>query len=91
MSEGAARVALASLLAAARAESEEGRRTGICEGLACTLVYMPGAAGMVIAPTWRVLTPDKTPLFHSPGASTSALEPVARIEEQERPSVLLME
>lgn len=91
MSERAARVALASLLAAVRADSSEGRRKGVCDGLSCTLLYTPGTAGTVIAPNWRVVTPDRTPAFHLPGSPVSAFHPVVPVEERERPSLLVME
>ncbi|GEL68673.1 DUF2397 domain-containing protein [Myxococcus virescens] len=67
LSERAARVALASLTAAARGRAINGRRTAIRDGLACTLFYLGSETGALRAPTWRVLTPGRVPVFHLPG------------------------
>jgi len=67
MSERAARVALASLLAAVRASCIERRRTAVRDGLACTLFEGTTEAGGLWAPTWHVSTPHRIPVFHSPG------------------------
>ncbi|MHB8875063.1 MAG: DUF2397 domain-containing protein [Myxococcaceae bacterium] len=67
LSERAARVALVSLSAAVRALASSGRRTGVRDGLACTLFSRESETGSVRAPTWRVLTPGRIPVFHQPG------------------------
>jgi hypothetical protein len=74
LTEPAARVALAALNAAARASRRPaGRglpfaaRTAQRDGLACTLLYVGATTGVVRAPSWRVLTPGRVPLFHLPG------------------------
>jgi hypothetical protein len=66
LSERAARAALGALLAAIRANSSQGRRTAVKDGLRCTLFYRPGTTGMIVAPTWRALTPGRVPIFHRP-------------------------
>lgn len=79
LDEAAARVALAALMAAARAGATGPSRTGTSGGLACTLVHTGTTAGTIQAPTWRVLVPDRIPLFHQPGRrpSRTAMEAVA--------------
>lgn len=70
LSPRAARVALASLMAAVRASvdwRESDRRTATRDGLACTLLYTGTGAGVLVAPTWRVLLPGRVPVFHMPG------------------------
>lgn len=91
MSDRAARVALASLLAAVRTRSANGRRTADRDGLACTLFHTAKGAGVVVAPTWRAITPDRVPVFHMPGAVAPAPVPVVATEEREAPSVLFTE
>lgn len=91
MSERAARVALVSLLAAVRAGSSDGRRTAARDGLGCTLFHTGTSAGRLVAPTWRVLTPGRVPLFHAPGAVPAALPGLSVTEEKEQPTVLLVE
>jgi hypothetical protein len=66
LSERAARVALAALLAATRASRSDDRRAATLDGLRCTLLYQPGTTGVVAAPTWRAITPGRMPIFHLP-------------------------
>ncbi len=91
MSDRAARVALVSLLAAVRAGSSNGRRAAVRDGLGCTLFHTASGAGLVVAPTWRVVTPGRIPVFHAPGAVVTAQPHVVVTEEHEPPSVLLVE
>lgn len=72
LSERAARIAVTSLAAAARNRSAEGRRTGVRDGLACTLFHTGQGAGLLSAPTWRVVTPGRIAVFHTPGRTPSA-------------------
>ncbi len=67
LSERAARVALAALAAAVRATSSNGRRVAVRDGLGCTLFHTGSGVGCIVAPTWRVLTPGRIPVFHPPG------------------------
>ncbi len=69
LSDPAARVALASLLAAVRARSADGRRTAVQDGLGCTVFHTGTSTGVLVAPTWRVLTPGRVPVFHAPRAA----------------------
>ncbi|MFF7232648.1 DUF2397 family protein [Streptomyces sioyaensis] len=69
----AARVALAALMAAARAAATGPSRTGTSGGLACTLIHTGNGFGTLNAPTWRVLLPGRIPLFHQPGRRPSAM------------------
>ena len=89
LSERAARVALAALLAATRVDSTSGRRTAVRDGLRCTLFYNTSAIGVIEAPTWRAITPGRMPIFHLP--HTSAAPPVqfAPDNEPHLPSVLV--
>jgi hypothetical protein len=89
MSDRAARIALVSLLAAVRAASSNGRRTGVRDGLACTLFHMGTGAGMLRAPTWRVLTPGRLPVFHLPGVVVDVPTSVMTMDEREAPRVVL--
>jgi uncharacterized protein DUF2397 len=66
-SEHAARVALASLAAAVRSMPSKGRRTGVRDGLACTLFDRASESGSLRASAWRVLTPGRIAVFHQPG------------------------
>ncbi|MGW8558100.1 DUF2397 family protein [Streptomyces tubercidicus] len=81
LDEAAAQVALAALMAAARAGATGPARTGTSGGLACTLVHTGTgtATGTVQAPTWCVLVPGRIPLFHQPGRrpSRAAMEAVS--------------
>ncbi|NNJ63345.1 MAG: DUF2397 domain-containing protein [Dactylosporangium sp.] len=70
LSPHAARVALASLMTAVRVGLTPGttdRRTGTRDGLSCTLFHTGDGAGVLTAPTWRVLLPGRQPVFHLPG------------------------
>ncbi|WP_433789629.1 DUF2397 domain-containing protein [Actinoplanes sp. CA-252034] len=70
LTERAARVAMASLMAAVRAPLVVGstdRRTAKQDGLACTLFHVGDQTGTVLAPTWRVLIPGRILVFHLPG------------------------
>lgn len=67
LSEDAARIALNSLLAAARATATGPRRTATRDALACSLIFTGSGAGSLHAPTWHVLLPGRHPLFHLPG------------------------
>ena len=67
-----ARVALAALMSAARANATGPCRTAACDGLACTLIHTGTGTGELCAPTWRVLLPGRFPLFHLPGQRPSA-------------------
>ena len=73
LNEAAARVALAALMAAARAAATGPSRTATSEGLACTLIHTGDGFGTLNAPTWRVLLPGRIPLFHQPGRRPSAV------------------
>lgn len=73
LSERAARVALVALLAAVKASPSRGRRTASRDGLACTLFDREGSSSVaVLAPSWRVLTPGRVPVFHRAGTVASA-------------------
>ena len=72
LSERAAHVAFAALMAAVRSSASNDRRTAIRDGLACTLWHVGnGETGMLLAPTWRVWLPGRLPVFHLPGAVAS--------------------
>lgn len=79
LSEHAARVALASLAAAVRATPRNGQRTGVRDGLACTLFDRGSNSGCLRAPTWRVWTPGRIAVFHQP--RTVARPPWDRTDE----------
>ncbi|MEX2289493.1 MAG: DUF2397 domain-containing protein [Mycobacteriales bacterium] len=68
LSDGAARVAYASVLAAARRRTRASSRTGECDGLACTLWHTPGVTGVLRARTWQILLPDRQIAFHRRGS-----------------------
>ena len=91
MSDRAARVALAALLAAVRTGSLNGRRTADRDGLACTLFHTGSSDGVVVAPNWRVVTPSRTPVFHLANTVVPDVAGAVVTEETEAPSVLLME
>ena len=76
LSDRAARVALASLAAAVRATPSNGQRTGVRDGLACTLFDLRSKSGSLRAPAWRVVTPSRVAVFHQPGS-------VVRVPEDE--------
>jgi uncharacterized protein (TIGR02677 family) len=67
LSEPAARVALAALMATVRSRPRKGRRSSTFDGLGCTLLYTGVGAGIVRAPTWRVVVPGRRIVFHLPG------------------------
>lgn len=67
LSEAAADVAFAALLSAAKASASAGRRTGVKDGLACTIIALAGVRGVMRAPTWQVLLPGRLIVFHRPG------------------------
>lgn len=74
----AARVALASLMAAVRSSPARGardRRTAVRDGLACTLLHTGDGTGVLPGPTWRVLLPGRVPVFHAPGRWVAAPRP----------------
>ena len=82
LSESAARVALAALMATARSRPRGGRRSCVTDGLACTLVPTAVGAGVLLAPTWRVVVPGRLVAFHLPGRqpwvpAVTAAEPAA--------------
>jgi hypothetical protein len=90
MSDQAARVALAALLAAARASNSNGRRTAVHHGLRCTLVYDGNARGIVAAPRWRVITPGRVPVFQPPHISLQMpAHSASTMDDQNSPSILL--
>jgi hypothetical protein len=89
LSDRAARVALAALMAATRAKSENGRRVGVRDGLGCTLVHTGSGAGTILAPSWRVLTPRRVPVFHQPGVAASWPAPPDVRDETDEPRILL--
>jgi hypothetical protein len=88
LSPHAARVALASLMAAVRSRVSTrtpDRRSAERDGLACTIFHTPGDTGLLAGPAWRVLLPSRVPVFHRrherpsvPGvtAADSAVYPV---------------
>jgi uncharacterized protein (TIGR02677 family) len=85
LSDAAARVALAAVAAASRGTRHAATatrpvvaRTGTKDGLTCTLVYIGEGqsassvtAGVVRAPTWKVILPGRVPLFHAPGTAAT--------------------
>lgn len=91
MSDRAARIALVSLLAAVRATSSNGRRSAASDGLGCTLFHTGKDAGLLIAPTWRVITPGRIPMFHLPGAEVALPNAVMIEPEEGAASVLMLE
>lgn len=68
LSDAAARVAYASLLAAARGRTRSNGRTGERDGLACTLWHTPGITGVLHASTWQILLPGRQIAFHLRGS-----------------------
>ncbi len=89
MSERAARVALVSLLAAARAGRTGRRRTAVRDGLGCTLFHTGIDTGTLRAPTWRVSTPGRLAVFHLPNADIDTPADVAAVDEREPARALL--
>lgn len=82
LSESAARLALESLMAAARTGVKNGRRAATTGGLTCTLVRTTGI-GVLLAPTWQVVMPGRAPVFHLRGhrPNPAQLAAVARVQE----------
>jgi hypothetical protein len=84
LSEPAARLALSALMAAARQVPSGPARSAARDGLACTLFFTPGTTGALLAPTWRVWLPGRSPVFHAVGsavpapAAPAAVDPAAR-------------
>jgi uncharacterized protein (TIGR02677 family) len=75
LSARAAQVAFAALMAAVRTTPtlrHRDRRVATRDGLACTLFHCPGRTGVLLAPTWKVLTPDRVAVFHAPGTRATA-------------------
>jgi hypothetical protein len=84
----AADVALASLMAAARAGAGGDRRTATRDGLGCTLFHSGEGVGVLRAPTWRIWLPGRVAVFHRPGVRPMA--PVATIADpDERATVMV--
>jgi uncharacterized protein (TIGR02677 family) len=90
MTDRAARVALAALLAAARASSANGRRTGVRDGLRCTLFYTRSTTAVIVAPTWRILTPGRFAVFHRPDTNARAPLHLLEHEAYSSPNVVLV-
>lgn len=72
LTEAAARVALAALIAAARSAATGSRRTAARDGLACTMFHTGLGVGELVSPTWHVLLPGRVAVFHRPGRRPSA-------------------
>ncbi len=89
MSERAARVALASLLTAVRAGRVGSRRTGVRDGLGCTVFHTGTGVGTLTAPTWRVSTPQRLMVFHLPGVVVESPPEVQVGIVRELPRVLV--
>jgi hypothetical protein len=89
LSEPAARLAMSALMAAARSGPAGLRRTASCDGLACTLFRVPGEAGALHAPAWRVWLPGRVPVFHRPG--TAAVPPPASAHDVELRALVVVE
>jgi hypothetical protein len=89
LSDLSARVAFASLMAAVRMRSSNGRRTATRDGLACTLFPAARSIGLIVAPTWRILTPGRIPVFHRSKVVPRAPETADLYEEQDEPRILV--
>ena len=74
LSEPAARVAYASLLAAARRGAWHGARTASHDGLACTVFHLPDATAVpaIVAAAWTAWTPGRVAVFHHPDRRPTA-------------------
>jgi hypothetical protein len=84
-------VAIIALLAAARSGVTGDSRTATRDGLACTLFHVGQGIGVLAAPTWRVLTPGRVPVFHLPGVHVQ-LPAVATIPDLDsRPRLLVVD
>ena len=68
LSEGAAQVALATLMAAARQGPSHDRRTAAKDGLACTIVHVvsPCDTPALIGPRFTIWMPSRRVIFHLP-------------------------
>lgn len=89
LSDRAARVAFESLLAAVRANSVNGRRTAVRDGLGCSLFHVGTATGVLTAPSWRVFTPGRVAIFHLPGVTVGVPAPLTVIDEWDSPCIAL--
>jgi uncharacterized protein (TIGR02677 family) len=87
LSEGAARLAMAALMAAARSGATGPRRTATRDGLACTLFRVPDSTGALRAPTWRVLLPGRVPVFHQQGSVAPDLAVSLAEDHEARPLI----
>lgn len=81
LSSAAAFVAFASLLVAAKARASGGRRTGVKDGLACTLVERAGSCAVLRAPDWQVRLPNRALAFHLPREKPNLPESTTTIDE----------
>ncbi len=90
LSEPAARLALAALMAAARARPTGLRRTSQRDGLACTLFRVPGSLGVLHAPTWRVWLPGRVAVFHRP-STAAVLSAVSAVDDGEIRALVVVE
>lgn len=84
LSEDAAQVALASLMAAVRAGATGAVRTASRDTLSCSLVHTGVGVGVLRAPSWQVQLPGRHPLFHLPGQRPSAVS-LAAVADSARP------
>jgi uncharacterized protein (TIGR02677 family) len=89
LSEPAARLAMSALMAAARSGATGPRRTATRDGLACTLFRVPGSAGALRAPTWRVLLPGRVPVFHQQGSIAADLTVSLADDREARPLIVV--
>ncbi len=64
------------------------RRTGTRDGLSCTLFHTDAGTGALVAPTWRVLLPERIPVFHLPGVW--ALPPEPTVLDSARRAVAIL-
>ena len=90
LSESAARLAMDTLMAAARSGPAGPRRTANLDGLACTLFRVQGSTGALRAPTWRVWLPGRVPVFHRPGAA-AVTPPVSIADDRELRALVVVE
>ncbi len=90
LSESAARLAMDTLMAAARSGPAGPRRTANLDGLACTLFRVPGSTGALRAPTWRVWLPGRVPVFHRPGTA-AVTPPVSIADDRELRALVVVE
>ena len=90
LSAPAARLAMDTLMAAARSGPTGPRRSANLHGLACTLFRAPGFTGTLRAPTWRVWLPGRVPVFHRPG-TVAVSPPVSIANDRELRALVLAE